>query len=70
MAELFMKDSDTVELHIKNIYNTKELDSDSTTEYLSVVQKEGKRAIKRKIKYYNLDMIISVGYKDNSKSSN
>jgi len=67
MAELFMKDTDTVGLHIKNIYKTKELDANSTTEYFSVVQKEGQRAIKRNIKYYNLDMIISVGYRVNSK---
>jgi hypothetical protein len=67
MAEIFDKDSDTVGLHIRNIYGTKELDSNSTTEFFSVVQKEGKRLIKRYIRYYNLDMIISVGYRVNSK---
>lgn len=67
MAELFDKDSDTIGLHLKNIYNESELEEISTTEYFSVVQKEGKRLVKRKIKYYNLDAIISVGYRVNSK---
>jgi prophage maintenance system killer protein len=67
MAELFDKDSDTIGLHLKNIYNESELEENSTTEYFSVVQKEGKRLVKRKIKFYNLDTIISVGYRVNSK---
>ena len=67
MAELFGKDSDTIGLHLKNIYNESELEEISTTEYFSVVQKEGKRLVKRKIKFYNLDAIISVGYRVNSK---
>jgi prophage maintenance system killer protein len=67
MAVLFDKDSDTISLHIKNIYKTRELFEDSTTEYFSVVQKEGNRFVKREIKYYNLDLIISVGYRVNSK---
>lgn len=67
MAELFEKDIDTIGLHIKNIYNSKELRRKVTTEDFSVVQKEGERKIERKIKHYNLDMIISVGYRVNSK---
>jgi prophage maintenance system killer protein len=67
MSELFQKDSDTIGLHLKNIYLDAELDENSTTEFLSVVQKEGKRAVKRNIKCYNLDAIISVGYRVNSK---
>src|SRR4030042_4586740 len=67
MANLFEKDSDTVGLHIKNIFSTKELDEKSTTEDSSVVQMEGNREVKRKIKFYNLDVIISVGYRVNSK---
>ncbi len=67
IAELFDKDSDTIGLHLKNIYNESELEEISTTEYFSVVQKEGKRLVKRKIKFYNLDAIISVGYRVNSK---
>jgi len=67
MAELFEKNSDTIGLHIKNIFSTKELDKKSTTEEYSVVQMEGGREVKRKIKFYNLDLIISVGYRVNSK---
>ncbi|MEX2380060.1 MAG: virulence protein RhuM/Fic/DOC family protein [Vicingaceae bacterium] len=66
MALLFDKDTDTISLHLKNIYDTKELTIDSTTEDFSVVQKEGKRRVKRTIKHYNLDAIISVGYRVNS----
>ena len=67
MSELFAKDSDTIGLHLKNIYEEEELDDSSTTELFSVVQIEGKRQVKRQIKYYNLDAIISVGYRVNSK---
>ncbi len=67
MASIFGKDTDTISLHLKNIYKTFELDEGSTAEYFSVVQKEGKRKVKRKIKFYNLDAIISVGYRVNSK---
>jgi hypothetical protein len=67
MAQLFDKDSDTIGLHLKNIYNSGELEEDSTTEESSVVQKEGKRDVRRKVKFYNFDAILSVGYKVNSK---
>lgn len=67
MAVLFEKDSDTISLHLKNIYKELELSEDSTTEESSVVQKEGKRVVRRKVKFYNLDAIISVGYRVNSK---
>ena len=67
MAELFEKDSDTIGLHLKNIYKSGELDEISTTEKYSVVRQEGKREVKRLINYYNLDAIISVGYRVNSK---
>lgn len=67
MGELFGKDSDTIGLHLKNIYSTEELDKNTTTEKFSVVQKEGKRKVKRTITHYNLDAIISVGYRVNSK---
>ncbi|HOY07882.1 MAG TPA: virulence protein RhuM/Fic/DOC family protein [Saprospiraceae bacterium] len=67
MAHLFDKDSDTVGLHLKNIFSEGELDETATTEFFSVVQIEGKRQVKREIKYYNLDAIISVGYRVNSK---
>ena len=62
MSELFKVSTDNVGLHIKNILDEQELDS-STAEESSVVQKEGNRFVKRKIKVYNLDMILAVGYR-------
>ncbi|PZX57026.1 virulence RhuM family protein [Algoriphagus ratkowskyi] len=67
MGALFDKDTDTISLHLKNIYKDEELDETSTTEESSVVQQEGKRNVKRNVKFYNLDAIISVGYRVNSK---
>ena len=67
MAELFDKDTDTIGLHLKNIYKSGELQEAATTEESSVVQIEGKRKVKRKLRIYNLDAIISVGYRVNSK---
>jgi prophage maintenance system killer protein len=67
MGVLFEKDSDTIGLHLRNIYKDGELDEFSTTEESSVVQQEGKRKVNRVIKFYNLDAIISVGYRVNSK---
>jgi prophage maintenance system killer protein len=67
MAELFGKDSDTIGTHLKNIYKSKELEEKLTTAKYAVVRQEGKRKVTRQIKYYNLDAIISVGYRVNSK---
>lgn len=67
MSELFDKDTDTIGLHLKNIYAEQELNEKSTTELFSVVQTEGKRRVNRNIKFFNLDAIISVGYRVNSK---
>lgn len=67
MSKLFDKDSDTIGLHLKNIFQEGELAEPSTTEYFSVVQKEGKREVIRSIRFYSLDAIISVGYRVNSK---
>lgn len=67
MSEIFDKDTDTIGLHLKNIFESGELQEDSTTEKSSVVQIEGNRKVKREIKLYNLDAIISVGYRVNSK---
>lgn len=67
MAELFGKDSDTIGLHLKNIYSEEELEEKATTEDFSVVQTEGKRRVTRRVKFYNLDAILSVGYRVNSK---
>lgn len=66
MAELFDCSTDNIGLHLKNIYLELELNEISTSEYFSVVQLEGKRKVNRKILFYNLDAIISVGYRVNS----
>lgn len=66
ISELYDCSIDNVSLHLKNIYNTFELDKNSTTEEFSIVQKEGNREVTRRIKYYNLDAVISVGYRVNS----
>ena len=63
MAKLYDCSSDNIGLHLKNIYNDLELDRNWTTEEFSVVQKEGNREVKRIVKYYNLDAVISVGYR-------
>jgi len=66
MAELFGCSTDNISLHLKNIYKENELNKSSTTEDFSVVQKEGPRTVSRKHTFYNLDAIISVGYRVNS----
>ena len=67
MAELFKTDRTSIVRHINNIYKTQELDKESTCAKIAQVQKEGKRKITRFIPFFNLDMIISVGYRVNSK---
>jgi hypothetical protein len=67
MAELFEVDVRTISEHIQNIYKTQELDEISTVRNFRIVQKEGTREVNREIAYYNLDMIIAVGYRVNSK---
>lgn len=62
MAELFDKDTDTIGLHVRNIYKEGELPRKGTTEESSVVQNEGGRKVRRQVFFYNLDVIISVGY--------
>ena len=66
IAELFDCSSDNISLHLKNIFEENELDKSSTTEKFSVVQKEGSRNVNRVLEFYNLDAIISVGYRVNS----
>ena len=67
MALLFDVDRSRILRHINNIYAEKELEKDSTCAENAQVQKEGERLVSRRIKYYNLDMIISVGYRVRSK---
>lgn len=67
LADLFERDKSVISRHIKNIYNESELEPSATVAKYATVQTEGKRGIKRDIEYYNLDLIISVGYRVNSK---
>ena len=67
MAQLFDCSTDNISLHLKNIYQTKELDEAATTEDFSAVQSEGNRTVNRRMKFYSLDAIISVGYRVNSR---
>lgn len=67
MAKLFDCTTDNISLHLKNIYAEGELDEAATAEESSVVQTEGSRQVRRSAKLYNLDAIISVGYRVNSR---
>ena len=67
MAELFQTDRTSIVRHINNIYKVEELDRESTCAKIAQVQMEGSRKVTRSIPYFNLDMIISVGYRVNSK---
>ena len=66
MAELFQRNKSTISRHIKNIYESVELEQNRTVAFFATVQNEGDRKVERNIAYYNLDMIISVGYRVNS----
>ena len=63
MAELFQRDKSTISRHIKNVFSEGELVRDSTVANFATVQKEGDRMVERDIEYFNLDVIISVGYR-------
>ena len=63
LADLFQTDRTSIAKHIKNIYETGELTEDATCAKIAQVQKEGNRKVTRNLLYYNLDMIISVGYR-------
>lgn len=67
MAELFGTNRQAITKHIKNIYQTGELNRDATSYILELVQKEGSRNVKRKNEFYNLDTIISVGFRVNTR---
>ena len=69
IAELFDVQRPAITKHINNIYNEEELDRNSTCSILEHVQKEGNRNVNRKKEYYNLDMIISIGFRVNSKKA-
>ena len=63
MAELFERNKSTISRHIKNVYEDKELTPEATVAKFATVQNEGGRQVERLIDYYNLDVIISVGYR-------
>ena len=67
MTKLFETTKQNISLHINNIYKDEELDKTSTVKDFLTVRKEGNRTVSRNIEYYNLDMIIAVGYRVNSK---
>ena len=67
MGELFGCTLENVIQHLKNIYDEEELAEEATTKEFLVVRFEGKRKVSRKVKHYNLDVVISVGYRVNSK---
>ena len=69
MCELFGRDKSVISRHINNVFKSGELDKDATVAKNATVQKEGKREVLREVEYYNLDVIISVGYKVNSKKA-
>ena len=67
MSSLFDVAENNITYHLQNIYNTKELEENRTTQKIRVVQKEGNRNVSREVNFYNLDAIISVGYRVNSR---
>lgn len=67
MAELFQRNKSTISRHIKNVFDEGELDRQATVAYFATVQTEGNRTVERNIEYYNLDVIISVGYRVKSQ---
>ena len=69
MAELFGVDISTINEHLKNIYQSGELTENATIGKFPIVQKEGKREVKREVRFYNLDAILSVGYRVNSRQA-
>ena len=69
MAELFDCTTDNISLHLNNIYAEEELTPQATAEKFSVVRQEGNRQVRRTLEHYNLDAIIAVGYRVNSKKA-
>ena len=69
MGQLFDCSTDNISLHLKNLYAEGEIEPETTSEEISVVRQEGKRQVLRNILHYNLDAILSVGYRVSSKSA-
>lgn len=66
MAELFQRNKSTISRHIKNVFEDGELSPDTTVAFFATVQNEGARLVERNVQFFNLDMIISVGYRVHS----
>ena len=69
IAELFEVSIPNINMHIKAIYKEEELFENRTIQKYLIVQQEGKRKVKREVEHYNLDLVISVGYRINSKKA-
>jgi len=69
MAKLFSVNTPAISKHLKNIYDEGEITESSTISKMEIVQAEGNRQVKRNVDFYNLDAIISVGYRVNSKQA-
>lgn len=69
MSKLFNVAENNITYHLQNIFKTKELEENRTTQKIRVVQKEGNRKVSREVTFYNLDAIIAVGYRVNSKEA-
>ena len=69
MCELFGRDKSVISRHLNNIFKSGELDKNATVAKNATVQIEGNREVVREVEYYNLDVIISVGYRVNSKKA-
>ncbi|MEA3273551.1 MAG: RhuM family protein [Patescibacteria group bacterium] len=70
IAEVFGANVCTINEHLKNIYKTDELEEKATIRNFRIVQQEGKRSVEREVNFYNLDTILSVGYRVSSKQAN
>lgn len=69
IAMLFERDKSAISRHLKNIFNSQELQKEATVAFFATVKKEGNRKVSRNIEYYNLDVILSIGYRVNSVSA-
>jgi len=69
IAKLFNRDKSGISRHIKNIFNSEELEKNSTVAKIATVQNEGNREVLRDLEYFNLDMILSIGYRVDSKEA-
>lgn len=69
ISALFNKDKSVISRHLKNIFESGELNEEETVAFFATVQKEGKKTVERNICYYNLDVVLSVGYRVNSKNA-